>query len=282
MFRLDHVDTEALRRAIVENPDLARTTPGYGSGAEYYGRAVRFVLDGFTGELEAARKAGEIPEDYPMRWVIIVTQPRADEVAVNMAMATNFHAIDAADLSRAELEGRRRIPLVVEFLRRHIPGFSEAQLIASHSIMGVRESRRIMGDYVLAEDDVMENRRFRDGVAIASWGLSAGHHPRGEFRAKEYYTTRYPREHLTGCEVPYRCLLPREVEGLITAGRCISVTGLTQNAIRVMAPCMSIGQAAGTAAALASRRGVIPRELDPLVVRDVLIRQGVRLLGGTG
>ena len=278
MFRMDHVNTDKIRLAVAKNPDLARLTPGFGSGADYYLNAERFVLDGFTEQLKEARLNGDIPSDYPMHWVIIVTQPREDEVAINMAMAVGFHSTDAAGLSRAEIEGRRRIPLVVKFLKKYIPGFEQAELISSHSIMGVRESRRIMGDYVLSEDDVMNNRSFKDGVAIASWGLSAGHQPKGNFREKEYYTKQYPREHLSGCEVPYRCLLPRGIEGLLTSGRCISVTGLSQNAIRVMAPCMSIGQAAGTAAALASKSGISPRQVDPIQLRKTLQSQGVRLL----
>lgn len=278
MFRLDNVDVDKIRLAVARNPDNARTVKGFGPGAEYFLNAGRFVLDGFTDQLAEARRKGDIPPDYPMQWVIIVTQPREDEVAINMAMATHFHSIDAADLSRAEIEGRQRIPMVVGFLRKYIPGFADAHLISSHSIMGVRESRRIMGDYVLAEDDVMGNRKFPDGVAVASWGLSAGHHPEGKFREKDYYARTYPREGLTGCEVPYRCLLPRGVEGLLTSGRCISVTGLTQNAIRVMAPCMSIGQAAGTAAAVSAKKGIMPREIDGGELRRLLIAQGVRLL----
>ena len=278
MFRMDNVNVDKIILSVAKNPDNARTVPGFGAGAEYYLRAKRFVLDGFTDQLEEARKNGDIPADYPMKWVIIVTQPREDEVSINMAMATNFHSIDAADLSRAEMEGRMRIPQVVHFLKKFIPGFENAHLISSHSIMGVRESRRIVGDYVLAEDDVLGNRAFPDGVAIASWGLSMGHHPNGKFREKDYYIKIFPREDLTGCEVPYRCLLPKGIEGLLTAGRCISVSGTTQNAIRVMAPCMSIGQAAGTAAALAAGKGVPPRQLDVADIRKTLKSQGVRLM----
>jgi hypothetical protein len=278
MFRMDHVDVDKIRLAVARDPDNARTVKGFGPGSDYFLNAPRFVLDGFTGQLAEARKNGEIPPDYPMQWVIIVTQPREDEVAINMAMATHFHSTDAADLTRAEMEGRKRIPMVVGFLRKYIPGFADAQLISSHSIMGVRESRRIIGDYMLVEDDIQGNRTFPDGVAVASWGLSSGHHPEGKFREKEYYTRTYSRDELTGAEVPYRCLLPKGIEGLITAGRCISVNGLTQNAIRVMAPCMSIGQAAGTAAALSVRRGVAPRQLDGAELRTLLVAQGARLL----
>ncbi len=93
---------------------------------------------------------------------------------------------------------------------------------------------------------------------------------------------RYPRKLVRGCEVPYGCLLPKGVEGLLVAGRAISATGEGQNAIRVMAPCMSLGQAAGTAAALAAREAVAPRRLDGAKVRAALVKQGVRFLGEPG
>ncbi len=278
MFRMDHVNVDKIRLAIAKDPDKARTIAGFGPGADHFLKAERFVLDGFTDELAKARENNDIPPDYPMRWVIIVTQPRVDEVAINMAMAAGFQSIDALDLTRAEMEGRRRIPIVVEFLRKYIPGFAHAQLIASHSIMGVRESRRIVGDATLLPDDVMQNRRYEDGVAIASWGLSLGHHPQGKVWDKEFYTKRYPRGALRGCEVRYGCLLPKSREGLLVAGRCISTTPESQNAIRVMAPCMSLGQAAGTAAALAVKEAVTPRHVDARRIRTRLAEQGAPLL----
>ena len=279
MFRMDNVDVDKIRLAIARNPDNARTTKGFGCGADYYLGVKRFVLDGFTDQLAQARKNDDIPEEYPMQWVIIVTQPREDEVEINMAMATHFHSTDAFDLTRAEMDGRRWIPIVVDFLKDYIPGLKHAHLISSHNVMGVRESRRIIGDATLEPDDVMQSRTFPDGVAVASWGLSAGHHPKGKFRDKEYHTVKYPRQGLSGCEVRYGCLLPKGINGLLTAGRCISTTGITQNAIRVMAPCMSIGEAAGTAAALAGVSGQPPRHVDVAKLREMLTSQGARLLG---
>ena len=276
MFRMTNVNTDKIRLAVAKNPDLARLTPGYGPGAEFFLNAVRFNLDGFTEQLEEARRNGDIPKDYPMRWVIMQPNARADEMSINMAMVTHFDATDGFDLTRAECEARRRIPMVVQFLKKYIVGFENAHLVASHGIIGVRESRRILGDATLQTSDVMENRSYHDGVAVASWALSAGHHPEGKFREKEYYTVEYPREGLAGCDVRYGCLLPKGIEGILTAGRCVSTTGLSQNAIRVMAPCMAIGQAAGTAAALAAKAGKRPRELDGAYVREVLTRQGVR------
>jgi hypothetical protein len=279
MFRMDNVNVDKIRLAIAQNPNNATVYPVSQVNIDYqrYLTAKDISLDGFIEALEEARRAGDIPPEYPMRWCIFQGRPRKDEVAINMAMATHFHSTDAWDLSRAEIEGRKWIPVLVKFLRKYIPGFEEAKLISSHSIMGIRESRRIIGDYVLTEEDVLGNRRFEDGVAVAPWGPSPGHNPHGRVHDPSV-AKRFPREGLTGCEVPYRCLLPKGLEGLLIAGRCISTTGLSQNAIRVMAPCMSIGQAAGTAAALAVQADRTPRQLDPVKIRQTLLTQDVRLL----
>ena len=95
-------------------------------------------------------------------------------------MSTNFHSIDVLDLSRAEMEARKRMPIIYNYLKKYIPGFENAQLISSHSIIGIRESRRIIGDYVLNSEDVIQGKCFDDGVAIASWGPSLGHNPKGK------------------------------------------------------------------------------------------------------
>ncbi len=277
MFRMDHVDVDKIRLALARDDDNARMVPGFGAGAEYYLQAERFALDGFRSAMEQAREKGDLPPDYPQRWAIIATQPREDEVFINMAMVTGFHAIDAWDLTRAEMEARRRVPMIVNFLKKYIPGFAEAHLISTHGTVGVRESRRIVGDYVLGAEDVMQGRTFADGVAIAPWRPSTGHHPKGNF-VDDPHGERYPRTLVRGCEVPYGCLVPKNVEGLLVAGRAISATGEGQNAIRVMAPCMSLGQAAGTAAALAARQGIVPRQLDGAKVRAALMQQGVRFL----
>jgi len=278
IFRVDNVNVDKIRLAIAENPEGATTVPRGGVRAGYL-KAQKFAVNGFVAQLEEAREKGDIPPDFPQNWVIINTQPREDEVVVNMAMAIGFHSTDAMDLTKAEMEARKRIPIIMNFLKKYIPGFEDAYLTASHSTIGVRESRRIMGDYILTAEDVMQNKKFPDGIAIATWGPSLGHHPKGKIWSMEY-REKYSTEGLRGCEVPYRCLLPRGIEGLLVAGRCISVTGESQNAIRVIGPCLALGQAAGTAAAIAAKKGITPRMVDALRLRATLVRHGVYLLAG--
>ncbi len=270
MFKMDGVNVDKLRLSIARNPDSAFRADG--QGLDLFLNAPTFVVDGFTEKVEEARQNGDIPPDYPMRWAIIATQPRRDEVVINMAMSVNFHATDAFDLTRAEIEGRKRIPLVVDFLRKYIPGFDDAHLSTSHHVIGVRESRRIIGDYMLTTDDVLSNRTFDDGVMVTPWRPSSGHNPDGNLTDQTYSS-----QGITGTELPYRCLLPRGVEGLLVAGRCLSASGEAQNALRNMAPCMATGQAAGTGAAIAVKRGLPPRDIDVQELRRVLVEQDTHL-----
>ena len=273
MFKMDNVNVDKIRLAVAENPDNARTVPGHGPGAEFFLTAERFILDGFVKEINEAQKNGDLPEDYPQSWLIIICNPREDEVWINNAMVVNFHSTDAFDLTRAEMLGRERIPIVVNFLKKYIPGFADAKLTHSHGIIGVRESRRIIGDYMLTAEDIMENRTFDDGIMVTPWRPATGHNPDGKFA-----DDTYPKEGLKGCELPYRCLLPKKIENLLIAGRCVSTSGLAQNAIRNMPPCMAIGQAAGTAAAIAVKEGISSREVDPSKLRTILVEQGAFLL----
>ncbi|MFB0523262.1 MAG: FAD-dependent oxidoreductase, partial [Candidatus Bathyarchaeia archaeon] len=135
----------------------------------------------------------------------------------------------------------------LRFLRGNLPGFEDAFVMETAPQIGVRETRRIVGEYTLTRDDALMGRRFEDAIA------------KGPF------------------DIPYRCLVPAEVDGLLVAGRCISTTHEAQGVIRNIPPCMVTGQAAGTAAALAARRGVRPRRLDVHVLREVLKEQGVEL-----
>ncbi|MEW6047036.1 MAG: FAD-dependent oxidoreductase, partial [Bacillota bacterium] len=145
-------------------------------------------------------------------------------------------------------------------------------------MVGVRESRRVLGDYVLTLEDIVSGRKFPDAVArnrypvdihlVQPTGGSAKRPAAGDGRRPpdgEYH------------EIPYRCLLPRGVEGLLVAGRCISATFVAQSAVRIQPNCHSLGQAAGTAAALAARAGVSPRYLDAGELRRVLRDQGANV-----
>ncbi|MGC8834488.1 MAG: FAD-dependent oxidoreductase, partial [Armatimonadota bacterium] len=188
---------------------------------------------------------------------------RPKEVNFNCPRLSGFDPINAWDISRALTTGRRRIRRIAEFCRRYLPGFQNSYISTVAPMLGVRESRRIIGEYVLTEEDVMEARKFPDAVARNCYPIDI-HNPRGRGTT----IRRLPPGEYN--EVPYRCLVPLQIDGLLVAGRCISATFAAQAAVRVQDNCRAFGQAAGTAAALAVRLGVQPRHIDFQMLRRAL------------
>jgi hypothetical protein len=155
-------------------------------------------------------------------------------------------------------------------LKRHVPGFAKAHLISTGSQIGIRETRRIVGEYTLTGDDVLEGRRFPDAVARGSYPIDI-HDPSGN-----HWGVRFVKNKGT-YDIPYRCLVPQKIDHLLVAGRCISADHHAMGSTRVMAPCMATGQAAGLAAALSVQQNVTPRTLDTNQLRAALRAQKANL-----
>ena len=190
-------------------------------------------------------------------------------VMVHMTRIPNVDATDPVALTHAEIEGRRQVREYHRFLRDRVPGFERSVVVGTSPSIGVRESRRVIGDYQLTRDDVLAARRFDDEIALCGAPIE-DHGPGGE--TDWQYV---PGGAVYG--IPYRTLLPRGVEGLLVAGRCFSATHDAHASARSMATCMAMGQAAGTAAALAAAHDCLPRELSAGELRDRLLTAGVLL-----
>lgn len=196
----------------------------------------------------------------------IYREPTPGQWRVNTTRVQNVDGTNPDDLSRAEIESRRQAWELIRFFRSHCPGLENAQLLATGTQVGVRETRHILGDYVLNGADVLEGRKFEDSIAQCSYPIDI-HDPQG------------PRGRLEGIhadhyEIPYRCLVPRDVENLLVAGRPISADHEGAASARVIPPCYATGQAAGTAASLAIKQGVAPRDVDIDQLRTTLTEQG--------
>lgn len=146
-------------------------------------------------------------------------------------------------------------------------------LMDTAPLIGIRETRRILGEYVLTKEDVLSGRKFDDGIARASYIIDL--HDGIILTLKEMETLRPPAG--DWYEIPYRCLIPRKIDNLLTSGRCISSDREANGSLRVMPTCMATGQAAGTAAALALKREVTLRQLDGRLLRKTLLEQGADL-----
>ena len=218
---------------------------------------------------QEAHDRGELPENVTIVRLHRTLYP--GERSVNATQANGLNTLTPEGVVRGELTLRGQIDQVVAFLRNNIPGYESCRVKASGSSLGVRESRRIMGDYVLEDADVEQGRRQKDVVVHQAWFLIDIHTPAGGGQAEGHSQAAKPYD------IPYRCLLPRGVEGLLTCGRCISGTHRAHASYRVMSICMATGQAAGAAAALSAREGLTPRELDVKLVQQALMDQGAVL-----
>ncbi len=188
---------------------------------------------------------------------------------IHMTRIPNVDATNPEQLTRAEVEGRRQVQEYHRFLRDRVPGFERAVIVATSPAIGVRESRRVHGDYRLTRDDVLGGRRFNDEIALCGAPIE-DHHAGGDT------DWRYVAEGgVYG--IPYRTLLPSAIEGLLVAGRCFSATHDAHASARSMATCMAMGEAAGIAAALASSAGATPRSIDAAQVRERLAAGGALL-----
>jgi len=177
--------------------------------------------------------------------------PGGTDAVSLMSRIFDIDALDAADATRAELVGRQQVKSIVRFLRERVPGFENAQLAGIAARVGVRETRRIVGQYTLTEDDIVSGRRFEDAIALGAGPMDM-HHSKGTGVA--LWAPELP------FEIPLRCLLPRSVEGLVVAGRAMSATREANGGSRHMATAMCLGEAAGLFAALAARGEASSRE----------------------
>lgn len=208
------------------------------------------VLGGFARLMEQARAEGAL--NVPTTRVVGVKTHRPDEFVAVCTKVADFDPIDADSLSRAYQNAYGQIPQLVDFFNDWMPGSSNAYLEEIAPIIGIRESRRIMGDYVLTGDDVRTGRIFDDGIGIGAYHIDI-HRPDG---------SRFDSEPTLPYDIPYRCLLARDIENLLVAGKCFSATHEAIASSRVIPICMAEGQAAGKAAALAALGRFAPREVN--------------------
>ncbi|MCZ7649259.1 MAG: FAD-dependent oxidoreductase [Planctomycetota bacterium] len=200
------------------------------------------------------------------------TPTRPDQVGVNFTHVIGVDATRAEDLTWATIEARRQAFHSLDVFRKYVPGMERAYMVSIPHTLGLRESRRLMGEVVLTEQDMLARREWPDTIGYGSFFIDI-HNLDGPGMAE---STVRPEPGFR-YQIPYRILVPRGVENLLCAGRCVSVTHVALGSIRVMVQCMLSGQAAGAAAALSLREGVSPRNL-PVQPLQAALRAGQALL----
>ena len=221
-----------------------------------------------SGNYDLPRREGS-DHITPVDGVIATVMTRLDSYRRD-ADGSIVNATDPWFLTQAEMAGRRQALEYVRFLHDRVPGYEDASLVALGTQIGVRETRRVYGDYRVTRDDVLAARTFDDAIGLC--GAPIEDHHAGADTVWQYL----PDGQVVG--IPYRSLLVRDAANVLVAGRCFSATHDAHASIRSMAQCMAMGQAAGTAAALAAVGGRrAPRDLDIAALRDRLRRDGAVL-----
>lgn len=196
---------------------------------------------------------------------------RPGEIAFNCPrIPIELDGANAEDLTYVQIEGKKAIRRISCFCKKYLPGFDNAFISQIAPFVGIRETRRIRGEYCLTADDVINAVKFPDAVARNNYPidihkLSLASVELLKLKSGEYY------------EIPYRCLVPLKIDNLLVAGRCISTTFEAQGSIRIQPVCRALGEAAGIAAAICIDKKVVPRRLDGTELRKVLIDSGANL-----
>ncbi|MBO4428551.1 MAG: FAD-dependent oxidoreductase [Clostridia bacterium] len=222
----------------------------------------------FINLIKPLKESGEW--DFPYGIFISVQMTRPDVFMINTIRQVGVDGTSADSVTKAIIDGRKENFRLLEIMRAHFPGFSEAKIRQVAPTMGIRETYRLVGEYVLTVDDLVTARDFADGIALSAyhWDMpdpkSPSRQPLNGVKTASPYT-----------QIPYRCLIPREKDNLIVAGRCISAEREVLGPVRVMAPCLAVGEAAGIAAAQVSSNG--KRFLDADITK---LRQTITARGG--
>ncbi|MDO5329072.1 MAG: FAD-dependent oxidoreductase [Coriobacteriia bacterium] len=223
----------------------------------------------FLDYCERLAHDGELPESLAA--VRLHPTVRVGERQVNTTQVNGVDNTKVQSLFKTQLELRHQMNQIVDFLKKHVPGYENCYIKASGTTLGVRESRRVMGDYVLQVEDEINGVKFDDVVVHDAEFIVDIHNPEGAGQAddKIQYVKPY--------DIPYRCFLPRGLDNLMVAGRCISGTHRAHASYRVMSICMAGGEAVGIAAALASKSNIAVREVNVKEIQNALKERGVEL-----
>ncbi|MBQ7010699.1 MAG: FAD-dependent oxidoreductase [Clostridia bacterium] len=201
------------------------------------------------------------------RDILSMTMQVGNMMHLNSTRIVGKDATDPVSYTEAELEGREQMLELYNFLKNYCPGLEDCELVSAGAEIGVRESRRVIGHYILTEEDVLGVKHFEDSICRATYNVDI-HNPEGEGTFCRYLP------HNTYYTIPYRCLVPLGSKNLLVAGRPISATHEAHSSLRVIPSASCIGQAAGTAAALSAKHSVAPENLDVDELRNVLVNNG--------
>ena len=261
MYSVRKVDMAAFRDALVNHRDVFDMDV---MPPEQFARRF-FITVGLRNQINQANKDGL---DIPVARTILITGLKDDQIWVNMSRVSGVDSTRPESYTFGEIEARRQMYRINAYLRRYVPGFKDLEVEKVAPFLGIRESRVMVGKYVLTAEDILESRRFDDVVTVAGYPVDI-HHSTGSDCTMLFAKDNH--------DIPYRCLVPEKVGGLLVAGRCSSFTHEAMAGTRVMSTCMALGQAAGAAARIALDEGVAVADVDVKAVQKDLLANGAFL-----
>ena len=267
-FNVGGVNKQAILDYIDAHPETLRLPNTYGmeqTHAQFFER-VGFAFTGYAEFIAQARENGEF--DLPRDRIIFTTMPTPGEFMVNTTRAVDVDMTDPVSVTAHEFDCHRQIRTLMHFFRKYCPGFENVYLASISPCLGGRESRRGVGRKTLTIEDVNALRITDDAIVLCGYNVDI-HVPGSEKLSLQ------PVAHAVG--IPYGCLVSDSVSGLLFSGRCISVDTEAFGLTRIMGTCMGVGEAAGTAAALAVRHGIAPDDVDVAELRRLLTANGAIL-----
>ncbi len=276
LFRLGNVDIDALLSYAQEHPDqfMADEHVNFVSPQE---RKMR--LAGFFDLITAGREAGELDADcHYLRVESVDFETRI--ALINTVRVYGIDGTDAWQVTKGELAARRQMADLIQFMQAKVPGFQNAFLVDSSDMLGVRETRHVVGEYILTNDDIAEGRQFDDVIGLNCGHLPPNqevHSPDGNEGGQNDRANRADPWSRISHEIPYGVMLAKNVDNLLLAGRHVSATHEADRIMRHIPPCIMVGQAAGTAAALCAELDVSPKRLEVRRLQASLLRSGVDL-----
>jgi len=267
MFRVGGINFLEMLEYLEKNPSEVRVNVNY--LRKCIENNIPFGLSGFYGLVKKAMERNDFPNIPQINYIFpSACFPSRGEAIFNNTRVMDVNTLDPKDLTQATITARRQINKLVSFLRKYVPGFEKCYLLQTPPYIGVRESRRIVGEYILTLEDLINCREFPDTIARGCYSIDIHPLTRNE---KLLWIDIPPGKSYT---IPYRCLIPRKIDNLIMAGRAISATHEALGAIRVIPNITAIGHAAGVAAGLSVKYNVSPREMDVNIIQKELIKQG--------
>ena len=215
--------------------------------------------------IEKARKNGDF--NIPHERLGYIISPNKGQLTINLSRITNIDGTDLFQITKGLVEGYLQILEIIKFLNKYVPGFEKSKINQISPIFGVRETRHFIGLKTLINDQVFNGSIPEDTIALSAYNI--------DIHKNDYTADLIPLDKPFG--IPYGCLVSRDVMGLLLSGRCISVESMVYGSSRIMGTCMAIGEAAGIAASLCVKKKIIPSDIDPIDVVNILKRNGAVL-----